>query len=89
MSIASTTFKLSSGANGRTHEDRYFPAFLEADAWVRFSERLLDLDRDPEIDAAWVSMERLPDSIYPEGQHLAAWTKCSNEGPTSEGTLAP
>jgi hypothetical protein len=85
-----TIFELSSGGrDGEKTPTRYFGPCDMADACVRFSERVMDLDGDPKVGGAWVHLKRLPDSIYPEGQTLVAWTKVSNERPTSEGMLSP
>lgn len=47
------------------------------EAIVRFSEAVCRLDKDPERWAAWATIE---------GSHVnAAWTKVSNERPTSDG----
>jgi hypothetical protein len=85
-----TIFELSSGGrDGEQTPTRYFGPCDMADAAVRFSERVIDLDRDPEVSGAWVHLKRLPDSVYPEGQWLVSWTKVSNERPTIEGALSP
>lgn len=85
-----TIFEVSSGGHvGDKVPARYFGPGDMADACVRFSERVIELDRDPVVGAAWVQLTRLPDSIYPNGLQLAAWTKVSNERPTSDGALTP
>jgi hypothetical protein len=80
-----TTYELTWGCNGKPTQTRYFDQFEQCDAVVRLSERVLEMDRDPEIYAAYASLKRLPDSIYPEGECLVAWTKTSDERPTAEG----
>ncbi len=83
-----TIYKLTWGAGGHIQQQvRFFHATHAADAAVRFSERVLEMDRHPDISAAYASLERLPDSIYPKGLHLLAWTKTSDERPTVEGEL--
>jgi len=85
-----TIFELSSGGrDGEQVPTRYFGPCDMADACVRFSERVLDLDRDPSVGGAWVHLKRLPDSVYLQGMWLASWTKVSNERPTIEGALSP
>jgi hypothetical protein len=85
-----TIYKLTWGAGGHIPEQsRYFDPSHATDACVRFSERVLEMDRNPAISAAYASLSRLPDSIYPEGMHLISWTKTSDERPTIEGALTP
>ena len=69
-------------------QTRYFKPFLENDAVTRFADRVAQFDRDPSVSAAWVCLERLPDSIFPKGAQLVSWTKTSDERPTAEGELA-
>jgi len=82
-----TIYKLSWGGGGNPNQHRYFNAQYATDAAVRFSERVLEFDRDPNISAAWVHLERRPDSVYPEGMYLLAWTKTSDERPTKHGAI--
>lgn len=84
-----TIYELTYGSNAGTGEARYFDPFELPDAAVRTAERILELDRDDAVWAGWVHLKRLPDSIYPDGHCLIAWTKTSNERPTSKGRLAP
>lgn len=86
-----TIYEISSGGNGGEKDtpSRYFGPSNMADACVKFSERVIELDRDPTVGAAWVHFKRLPDGIYPEGQFLVGWTKVSNERPTPDGALSP
>lgn len=62
-----TIYELSWGANG-PEQVRYFHCGNSSDVCVRFSERVVELDRDPKIGGAWVHLSRLPDSIFPEGK---------------------
>jgi hypothetical protein len=66
-------------------QTRHFTSWRLSDAWVRFSERVLELDRDPATNGAYVHLKRLPDTCFPEGEQIAAWTKTSHESPTIEG----
>lgn len=84
-----TIYELTSGGDGKEAPARYFGPCDHTDACVRTAERILELDRNDEVGGAWVHLRRLPDSIYPEGQHLIGWTKTSNERPTREGELSP
>lgn len=84
-----TIFELTWGAGIISTQPRHFGPCNMADAAVRFSERVVELDRDPLIGAAWVRLKRLPDSIYPKGLDLVYWTKTSNERPTIEGAFYP
>lgn len=83
-----TIYKLSWGSNG-PEQVRYFHCVNASDVCVRFSERVVELDRDPAVGGAWVCLARLPDSIYPDGMHLMAWTKTSDESPTRNGVATP
>ena len=85
--IMATTivFKLSWGDNGHPNSERFFPGSLLNDAAVGFSTQVMRLDSDPQVCAAWVRLEVVPDSLLPRGQHMLAWTKTSNERPTSLG----
>jgi hypothetical protein len=86
---SSTIYKLTHGNGlGEKAEPRYFSVFFD-DAATRFAEQVVKYDKDPEISAAWVHLDRLPDSIYPEGSHILGWTKTSDERPTEEGSLTP
>ena len=87
--MSKTIYELTYGSNCGTGEPRYFDPFEQCDAAVRTAERIIELDRDDSVWAGWVHLKRLPDSIYPEGLCLIAWTKCSNERPTSEGRAEP
>lgn len=85
-----TIYELTSGGrHSQPEQARYFGPCNASDAFVRASERILDLDHDDSVGGAWVHLKRLPDSIYPEGLPLIYWTKTSNESPTSDGELAP
>lgn len=84
-----TIYKLTWGAGGHIQQQvRFFNPNYFSDAAVRFSERVLEMDRNPDISAAYASLERMPDSIYPKGLSLLAWTKTSDERPTVEGELS-
>ena len=83
-----TIYKLSwSGVGGEPNRERFFRPEHLPDAAVRFSERVLELDRNPNVSAAWVHLDRLPDSIHPQGAGVLAWTKCSDERETRAGFL--
>lgn len=60
-----------------------FASHQQNDAFVRFSERVVELDRDPHFDGAYVRLEREGNSTA-----FAHWTKTSNESPTAEGEPA-
>lgn len=82
-----TIFELSWGSDHHKEQRRYFRHWQSNDAIVRFAERVLEIDRDPKIGGGWVNLKRLPDDIYPDGHHLVAWTKTSNESPTTDGAF--
>lgn len=77
-----TRYELSWGAYGVVEPSqlRTFWAPEGNDAVTRFAERVVELDRDDRVSAGWVHLNQFgPD------QHIAAWTKTSDERPTSEG----
>ena len=81
-----TVYKLTWGAGGHVPETvRYFGPTDGTDVAVRFAERVVALDGNPSIGGAYVHLQRLPDSIYPKGMCLLAWTKTSNERATRDG----
>lgn len=82
-----TIYKLSWGGGPNPNEERFFRPEHSTDAAVKFSERVSEMDRDPNLSAAWVHLSRLPDSIYPQGMGLITWTKTSGERPTRAGFL--
>lgn len=77
-----TIYELAWGHNGIDTQRRYFTPFEQCDAYVRLAERIIELDSHPAIWAAHVSLKRT-DREFAE----VAWTKTSNERPTSEGSL--
>lgn len=79
-----THFELRWGSERDEEQRRYFPAHQQCDAAVRLSERIVALDGDASIRAAFASLVELP-----TGRTLVSWTKCSDERPTSEGDLDP
>jgi hypothetical protein len=81
-----TIYVLTWGSSDVPRETRYFTPDHGTDAVMRLSERVIELDKAP-ANAAFASLSRLPDSIYPEGMTLASWTKTSDERPTDEGSL--
>jgi hypothetical protein len=81
-----TVFEVSWGSSDVPQERRYFTCFYESDAVFRFAEKVLELDHAP-ANAAYAALRRLPDTVYPDGMHLAAWTKTSDERPTGEGSI--
>lgn len=85
MTYPMTIYELSSSDGEPT---RYFGPSEHTDACVRASERILDLDRDASVGGGYVHLKRLPDSIYPDGVTLLAWTKTSNERPTLMGAVS-
>lgn len=80
-----TIYELTWGSTDVPRETRYFTPDHGTDAVMRLAERVLELDKAP-ANAAFASLSRLPDSIYPEGMTLASWTKTSDERPTDEGS---
>lgn len=85
-----TIYQLVWGASGYSAEQvRYFSPEHLSDAAVRFSELVLELDREPSVWAGYVHLNRLPDSICPDGAGMLAWTKTSDERPTVEGETSP
>lgn len=81
-----TIFKLTwAGYEGVPEQSLYFKPFELSDAAVRFSQRLVELDNDENVSAAYVNLSRLPDNIYPNGIDIFAWTKMSNEHPVAVG----
>ena len=79
-----TIYKLSWGGGVDTGI-RYFDVNHQCDAYVRLAEHITALDQSPTLSAAWVHLERLPDTVFPEGMGLVNWTKTSDERPTSDG----
>lgn len=83
-----TVYELTCGAEALSPRARYFSAHEYNDAVVRFSDRVTQFDRDPDVSAAWVHLKRLPDGLFPQGETVAAWTKTSDESPTAEGAFS-
>jgi hypothetical protein len=81
-----TIYVLTWGSSDVPRETRYFTPDHGTDAVMRLAERVVELDKAP-ANAAFASLSRLPDSIYPEGMTLASWTKTSDERPTDDGSL--
>lgn len=82
-----THFELSWGAAGYVEpQRRLFGVFHLTDAVVRLSERVLELDREPTVSAAWVHLKQIDPGAEP--RWLIAWTKTSDERPTVEGVPA-
>lgn len=79
-----TKYELTYGANGEETTALLFDAFHYTDAVTRFAKAVVRLDGDPDRWAAHASLKRLADEAGPESC-LVAWTKTSNERPTSEG----
>lgn len=83
-----TIYKLTWGAaDFIQRQERFFSHDRLSDAVVRLSERVLEMDRNPDIWAAYASIERLPDKCFPNGLHIIGWTKTSDERPTIEGEM--
>ncbi len=81
-----TVYALIWGSDRQVEEEtRFFTVSQYVDAVVRFSERVVDLDRDPDVHGAYVHLVQLASSGIPEDRQHACWTKCSNEGPTTDG----
>lgn len=81
-----TIFKLKwAGIADTPEQTLYFKPFELTDAAVRFSQRVVELDNDETISGAYVHLSRLPDSIYPEGMDILAWTKMGPEHATAVG----
>lgn len=89
MTYPITIFEVTSGGSSAYEQKRYFTPSQYTDAAQLFAEQLLKLDADVTCGGAYVMVKRLPDSVYPEGQTLLAWTKVSNERPMAPGTLTP
>jgi hypothetical protein len=83
-----TIWKLSWGS-GPINETRYFPTHKNNDVLVMFAHKVQMFDGDPTVSAAWVHFGRCPDSVYPDGMTLAAWTKTSDECATVAGFKTP
>lgn len=79
-----TVYELVWGSDRAPEQRRYFEPTRHTDAVVRLSERVIEMDRDPNVSAAYASLRQLP-----EGNTLAAWTKTSDERPTDEGSETP
>lgn len=84
-----TRMKVSWGAFGVVEpaQARLFGSSAWNDATTQFANRVVELDRDPKVSAAWVRLEM----IGPNGVHepKAYWTKTSDETPTTEGEVCP
>lgn len=87
-----SVLELRWGGGHAAEQRRFFGQSNMCDAVVRLSERVLELDRDPAISAAFASLRRVradgSDGLY-GGDGLVNWTKCSDERPTSEGAETP
>lgn len=86
--MSATVYQVGWGSSDVPEQKRYFNVHHLSDAVVRFAERVLELDRAP-ANAAFAYLNRLPDSVCPQGETMAAWTKTSDERPTDEGSLEP
>lgn len=86
--LGRTVWSLEWGGGDVPNQTRYFDTSRETDAIVRMSQRVVELDGNDKISAAWVHLKRMPDSVFPDGQLLAAWTKTSDERPTDEGAMS-
>jgi hypothetical protein len=74
-------YELSWGAAGHVDSQRrQFTAWEASDAIVRLAERVLEMDGNAKIWAAWATLRRIAD-----GAMLVCWTKTSDERPTAEG----
>ena len=75
-----TKYELSWGAHGVISPTGCeFTAPHGNDAVTRFAEKVVELDRNPDVSAGWVHLKQ----THPD--RLMAWTKTSDESPTSEG----
>ncbi|MGJ0505589.1 MAG: hypothetical protein ACR652_00355 [Methylocystis sp.] len=79
-----TLYELTWASDGFGGAPRYFTFDRQSDAAVRLAERICELDRGA-ASGAWVILKRLPDTVYPQGMTLVAWTKTSDERPTHAG----
>lgn len=84
-----TIFELKHGSNRNPDTIRYFGPTHLSDACTRFAEAVQAMDKDKETTAGYATISRLPDSIYPDGLGLVAWTKTSDERETEAGALSP
>lgn len=88
-----TIFEVSYGGSGRNElireTKRYFGPGSITDAVQIFAEKVIELDQNKLVNAAWVHLRRLPDSIYPKGMDITAWTKISDERPIRQGFNTP
>ncbi|TJV51168.1 MAG: N-acetylmuramidase family protein [Mesorhizobium sp.] len=82
---STTVYALTWGSSDIPKETRYFTFDHQSDAVARLAIAVLALDQAP-ANAAYASLSRLPDSVYPDGMPLVAWTKTSDERPTDEGS---
>jgi hypothetical protein len=82
-------YEVSWGGSGSNLEyeggKRFFPQHKYVDALVMVAHRILQLDGDPLLGAAWVNMILLEFSEDNKSTGYLGWTKCSNERPTSGG----
>lgn len=83
-----TILKVEWGSSSHPKQVRYFGPRHSPDAIQCFAKavEMMDADKDR---AAWASIERLPDSIYPKGMQLLGWTKVSDERDIHKGCLTP
>lgn len=79
-----TIYELSWSSSGGAPQKRLFRPYEQNDAVTRLAEKIIELNQAPAC-AAHVALRRLPDFTYPEGLTLVAWTKTSDERPTSDG----
>lgn len=64
---------------------RFFPQHKLIDAQVMVAHKLVALNADPLLGAAWAQLTLIEFSENRKSEILLGWTKCSNERPTSAG----
>ena len=76
-----TVYQVAWGCDNGDTGILYFPVLYYGDAVLRFSEKIVTMDKDDQISAAWACLTL----VKPEIQSIATWTKTSDERPTHEG----
>lgn len=87
MSTGESKMELSFGSDKHKTETLFFKPQHFNDAVTVFSNKVVELDGDDDVSAAWVRLIGLPDAVNAEVRHIAAWTKTSNERITFTGSL--
>jgi hypothetical protein len=82
-------YEVAWGGSGVTLEyaggKRFFPQHKMVDALVMIAHKIVALDADPLLGAAWAQLSLIEFSENRKSEIQLGWTKCSNERPTTAG----